>query len=305
MKAIENIIHFFKFSILDNVRLILYNLNNGVYQMNKTISFQKMYEMDYNIKVCDAVKQDWKDCRTFSCMGKPKTKNIFVYLNNCSAEYKLKDGRVMHACSGDVVYTPIGLEYSVEFFVNERDSFTIGINAMFTDKKGESFVPEGDIAIIGTRPEDCTVTLFSDINDLFMSSPVFYSRIKSVFYEILSVLLKKMRHEKHIGKRYDVIKDGILLIENGCFEKISIADIAKKCNVSEIYFRKLFKEYSGKSPAGYIIDSKISRAKKYLRYENIGIENIAELCGFESGSYFSRLFKKKTGMTPIKYRNSF
>lgn len=280
-------------------------ISDEVDRMNKIISFQKMYEMDFNIKVCDAVKCDWKDCRIFSCMGRPKAKNIFVYLNNCSAEYKLKDGRILHAHSGDVIYTPIGLEYSVEFFMSEYDSFTIGINAMFTDKYGNDFIPEGDIAIVNTQPEDCTITLFSDINDLFKSSPVFYSRIKSVFYEILSGLLKNMRHEKYIGKKYEVIKDGILLIENGCFEKISVADIAKMCNVSEIYFRKLFKEYSGISPVEYIIDSKISRAKKYLRYENIGIGNVAELCGFESCSYFSRLFKKKTGMTPIKYRNSF
>lgn len=271
--------------------------------MNKTIPFNDLYEADFNIEVLDSMMQYWKTYKTFSCLNRPKTKNIFVYLHNCTGKYMLKDGRVMYAHSGDIVFTPIGLEYKVEFDCPSEDSYTVGVNAIFFDRDGEGFIPEGDILIFNSSPSDCVEILFGDVNNLFMSSPICPLKIKSVFYEILSDLLRKMRNERNIKRKYDIIKDGILLIESGNCNEFTIKEIADKCNVSEIYFRRLFKEYSGISPMEYIINSKISRAKQYLKHENISIGNIAELCGFESVAYFSRLFKKKTGMSPLKYRN--
>lgn len=272
--------------------------------VTKTIPFREMYEMDFDVRVCDAVKRDWRINKIFSCINKPKKKNIFIYLNNCTAEYRMKDGRIFSARDGDVVCMPRGLEYTVEFFCSEPDSYTVGINAMF-ENCGKDFIPEGDIVIVHPAPENCIGMLFEEVNDSFMSSPVLHVRIKAVFFEILSDILKNIRHEKHIGKKYEVIKNGIIMIENGIMPEMSVKEIAERCNVSEIYFRRLFKEYSGVSPIEYIINSRISRAKKYLKYENISIGDIAELCGFESTAYFSRLFKQKTGVSPMKYRERY
>lgn len=297
-------IQFFNFSVLDIALNIRYNQIYEVIDVTETIPFREMYEMDFDVRVCDCVKQDWKVNKIFSCINKPKKKNNFLYLNNCTARYKMKDGREIYAKGGDVVCMPKGNEYTVEFFCNEADSCTVGINAMFK-YCGEDFVPEGDITIVSASSDSCMKMLFEEVNDAFMSSPILYVKIKSVFCEILSEILRNIRHEKHIEKKFEVIKDGIILMEKGIVSEISIKEIADMCNVSEIYFRRLFKEYSGVSPIEYIINSKISRAKKYLKYENISIGNIAELCGFESAAYFSRLFKKKTGDSPIRYREKF
>lgn len=271
--------------------------------MHKTIPFYEMYELDFNITVLDSMKQYWKTTDTFSCMNNPKTKNIFVYLNNCTAVYTLKDGRKLHAKSGDIVFTPIGLEYSVKFNCKHDDSYTIGINVIFSDASGMELIPEGDILISSTQTVDCVDMLFSHIDTAFLSSPICPSKIKSSFYEILSDFLRVMRNEKTIEQKFTVIKKGILIIESGNCQELTVKEIAKRCNVSEIYFRRLFKDYSGLSPTEYIINSKLTRAKQYLKHENISISTIAELCGFESSAYFSRLFKKKTGITPSKYRN--
>lgn len=61
---------------------------------------------------------------------------------------------------------------------------------------------------------------------------------------------------------------------------------------------------TGKSPIRYVIDKKTAMAKKMLENSNTSVERIAELLEFESSSYFCKLFKKKTGMTPTEYRNN-
>lgn len=273
--------------------------------MNKTIPFQELYGRNFKIDVLSVTKHDWRINNIFSCINHPKTKNNILYLHNYNAEYTFKDGRIFHASNGDVVINPIGVEYSVKFSCNAPDGCTIGINAMFEDENNENIIPEGDILIIHTLSDDYLYELFSDINDAFMSAPLFYAKIKSNFYEMLSELLRTVRNEKHIGKKYEVIKKGILYMESGNCSEIKIREIADMCNVSEVYFRRLFKEYSGVSPVEYIINSRIERAKKYLKYENTGICDIAYRCGFESESYFSRLFKKKTGLSPKKYREKY
>lgn len=76
------------------------------------------------------------------------------------------------------------------------------------------------------------------------------------------------------------------------------------CKVSECYFRRLFKEFSGMTPVEYITHNKIKKAKNYLKYENIPIGKIALLLGFSDASYFTKQFKSATGITPAEYKKT-
>lgn len=93
-------------------------------------------------------------------------------------------------------------------------------------------------------------------------------------------------------------------MENESGENLSIAEIAALCNVSEVYFRRLFKEYSGLSPSDYRLRNKIRRAKLLLKYENMTVSEIAESLSFTGSAYFIKTFRRMTGMTPLKYRAS-
>lgn len=67
-------------------------------------------------------------------------------------------------------------------------------------------------------------------------------------------------------------------------------------------FNDLFKNCFDITPNRYIINLKIDYAKKLLQTEYINISQTAEICGFSDIYYFSRLFKKETGQTPVEYR---
>ena len=92
-------------------------------------------------------------------------------------------------------------------------------------------------------------------------------------------------------------------MEQNTLANISIEEIADMCGVSCGCFSSLFKEYSGKSPHKYRLDFKIELAKQMLKSGYMTVEVISDSLMFESASYFCKIFKKKTGLTPSQYRN--
>ena len=128
--------------------------------------------------------------------------------------------------------------------------------------------------------------------------------MKSALYEILSALSEKSRRKSLKGEKFERISEGINYLEHDTEQKLSVGEIAALCNVSEIYFRKLFKEYSGMSPVKFRIKSKIENAKLCLEYENMTVQEISDYLGFVSPAYFTRQFREITGMTPSEYKSS-
>jgi AraC-like DNA-binding protein len=84
---------------------------------------------------------------------------------------------------------------------------------------------------------------------------------------------------------------------------LTIQQIAQDLGVSYSNFRKLFKEYTGISPALYQQDLKLQRAKELLSTTDLSIKEIAYQLNFESPDYFSAKFKIKTGRKPSELRN--
>ncbi|MFD2582099.1 helix-turn-helix domain-containing protein [Pedobacter vanadiisoli] len=84
---------------------------------------------------------------------------------------------------------------------------------------------------------------------------------------------------------------------------ISPEELAAKHNVSYAWFRKAFKEITGKSPGQYQLNLKIQKAGKMLKETDLSIAEVAFQNGFESEYYFSRIFKSKMLLSPSKYRN--
>ena len=86
-----------------------------------------------------------------------------------------------------------------------------------------------------------------------------------------------------------------------------ISDFTGINNYSIDYLRQAFKKQTGVSPLEYLNDMRINNAKKLLvinRTPTYRINEVAQFSGFYDVGYFTRMFKKKTGMTPTEYRES-
>lgn len=80
-------------------------------------------------------------------------------------------------------------------------------------------------------------------------------------------------------------------------------EISAYFNYTPNYFSKIFHQATGTGFKAYIMDKRISRAQAMLANEpEANIAQIAYQCGYKDVSYFSRIFKKKTGITPGNYR---
>ncbi len=85
----------------------------------------------------------------------------------------------------------------------------------------------------------------------------------------------------------------------------TLADIAKLSGYSESRLSALYKNKYGISPINDLINHRIKEAKLLILYGNMSLSEIAEATGFSSIYYFSKYFKKKEGVSPQKYKESF
>lgn len=269
----------------------------------KKIEIIDLYDCDYSVKVINALKQYWVTLNYFSCINNPKCYNMLLFLDGCSAEYTLKNGEKITAESGSIVYTPIDSEYSVRFYDFKDDySNTIGINFLLYDSKNQPFVIDEGIRIFNADNSNYKA-IFTKLDNYSEANIICHGKIKSVMYDLLFKLSEYYRND--YCNKYRTISKGITYLEQDEEQVLKISEIASMCNVSEVYFRKLFKDYSGMSPIEYRTVTKIYKAKNYLKQDSLSVSEISDRLGFEDVSYFIKVFREQTGFTPNEYRKRF
>ena len=86
-------------------------------------------------------------------------------------------------------------------------------------------------------------------------------------------------------------------------QELSGEETAERYQLSVNHFNRIFKEFNGMPFREYLINVRVEKAREYLANPQMNIREIGTLVGYSNPNYFSRIFKKKTGLTPIEYRN--
>lgn len=92
------------------------------------------------------------------------------------------------------------------------------------------------------------------------------------------------------------------IIEQNIYASLSIAEFARLCGMSISTFQRTFHTVFEQTPAKYILEQRMLKAKKMLRNKSNRISEIAYDCGYQSTSTFNRLFKKSFGLSPSEFR---
>ena len=116
----------------------------------------------------------------------------------------------------------------------------------------------------------------------------------SLFFSFLA-LFKGKQNKKIYAK-------AINQLEN-TYDDVNISSIAKSHHVTLSHFIRSFKEIYGTTPNEYRQNYRISLAMNLIKTTNLSVQEVATQCGFSDPLYFSRVFKKRVGVSPLQYRN--
>ena len=118
--------------------------------------------------------------------------------------------------------------------------------------------------------------------------------------ELLNLIYTLSKGEKSFSK--DKTIQTILNIIAEKKGNVSLEEISAKLHMNKFYVSHMFKNKTGRNISDYISDKVFENATKMLKESGTTLENVAFECGFSCVSAFSRFFKNKSGVSPLKYR---
>jgi len=166
------------------------------------------------------------------------------------------------------------------------------------------FIAKEPIIDLGFNTE--MLMLYKKLIDQVQLSSVGYpQQVAGIAMQILGLLGNQLRHSERaldpVGK---LISKAKFLIQESIENSLDMEQLAKELPMGYSSFRKAFKKITGQSPNQYHINVRLERAKTLLTMTALNINEVSDHTGFESVSYFSKLFKKKSGVPPRSYRQS-
>lgn len=208
-------------------------------------------------------------------------KSVFTYGKN----YKT------YANEGSISYIPQGIDFKTKSETEEIIILHLKEFGSLSDKI-ISFVPKN---------YELFADLFETLENEWQKRETGYkNRCTALLYTIFENIEKDA--EKLHDKKTDLLKNGVIYM-NRYFDdpELTVKKLADMCNISEVYFRKIYKIKYHTSPLKTINDLRLKRACGLLKSGYYSILQTASLSGFSDVKYFSTLFKKTLGVSPSEY----
>lgn len=155
-------------------------------------------------------------------------------------------------------------------------------------------------AIEGGAPTDNILKL----NNEFLKNIQQVTTLESLCYKLQEIVetFSDTLFNYIPSKNSELIKKAMLYISQNFNKQITLEKVAEHVHLHPSYFSTVFKQSTGSSFKEYLNMVRIEESKRLLTNTDFSIIDIAVSVGFEDQSYFSKVFKKYTGITPKHYR---
>ena len=149
-------------------------------------------------------------------------------------------------------------------------------------------------------------TRISDINMKFLSEFFNYQTIEEVCWSLTDILKKFTRETFEFSKvkHIDIISKAVTYIKANYMRKLTLSEVAESVFLSPSYFSKIFKQETDCYFKDYVNYIRVEKSKLLLLTGKASLVEIADNAGFYDQSYFNKVFKKITGVTPKKFRET-
>ena len=219
--------------------------------------------------------------------------NLYFYdltvMLNGALDYTI-NGTTFTVASGDAVLAPTGCTLSRKR--GEIKSDYISFN----------FTTSQPIDLPHKIPKcvDSTISLLVTAYDELEKHP--HKNLSEKTKSILTIIILHLQDLIRYNEYHALTLKIINYLHANVKNKVTLTDIGKLTFFSPGYCEAIFKRDTGKSINDYLIDIRISEAKRLLTGSTRTLVNISELVGFDDYNYFARIFKMRTGLPPGKYR---
>ena len=245
-------------------------------------------------------------------------KHINCKMNYGQQEYDFDEGTMFFISPGQVFSIQANSELThtgwlllihPDFFWNTSLIKTIKQYEYFSYSVNEAlYLSEKEEIIITSVLRNIKQEYHSNIDKF--SQPVIIAQLELLlnyadrFYH-RQFITRKISNHRILTRLEELLKehfDNPNLIEKGL---PTVHDIAQSLNVSPNYLSGLLKVLTGLSTQQHIHEKLIEKAKEKLSVTNLSVSEIAYELGFEHSQSFSKLFKTKTNLSPLQFRQSF
>ena len=132
--------------------------------------------------------------------------------------------------------------------------------------------------------------------------------LRSTFDDIYKLIVEMVKVYCQLVNKYSVkdysptVQKVVVMIESNLSSDLTLSELASTLNINASYLSTVFKKETGKTITAYVNEKRIELAQELLKTTNLQIQTIAQYCGIVDVHYFTRLFKKITGISPKQFR---
>ncbi|MBR3878917.1 MAG: helix-turn-helix transcriptional regulator [Clostridia bacterium] len=221
--------------------------------------------------------------------------------------HTIKFSELTFLISGEMVYYVDNVKYAI----SSGDIIYVPSGSLRRRETGECLNDYVSINFHSESRLDVDIVQRKSINDevkylLNYFEAAYYASSKDRNNKLklaLETLVLQLKDNEFDSYQSSLSSEIISYIHRHYAHRITLDDISKATFYSAAYCENEFKKTTGKSIINYLIDIRIGEAKKLLEETSMSCADIAAAVGFEDANYFSRVFKKRTGYSPLRYRD--
>lgn len=222
----------------------------------------------------------------------------FVFKGNFDA---ILNGEKFHVSQNNLFFIPAHSTYYAHSKFPPYEYFAIYFNMDLPEESVFSFP-----TVFVPKASEIYLNYYKTAEKIWRNKRFGYPLLaKALLYNLLQNMFSEYLSANFVSSNYPEIEDAVSYIErNYHSENISIMKLAQISHTTPNHFISLFKKSFSLTPKQYINQLRINYASELLEFSSMTIDEISQKMGYSDVSYFSRIFKKTKGVSPLQFRKN-
>ena len=229
---------------------------------------------------------------------KPFTRktNGFIFVKTGSMTFHFTNKSIT-VNTGEMIFIPIHEAYTRTICPDTKCTY-MSIRFLANIENPEPVLYKLD----GYYDKDYVCNHFADLWNMGNSADRY--KCYSLFYNLLAYISNNENQNYAEKKKFEIIKPALEYLKSHIFDtSLKVDSLHYLCGISDTYFRRIFIAEFGTTPQKYITAKRLSQAESIIISRNFdSLSDVAYSVGYSDPLYFSKLFTKKFGVSPSKYK---